>query len=304
MKLFKIGTRGSELALAQSILLRDALLQRHPHLVIETIVVQTQGDLQLDVPLGSSSPLDKGIFTKELEMSLLRNEIHAAVHSLKDLPTENPKDLILAAILPRGPTQDILISKWQGGLDALPKNGRAATASPRRTAQILKRRPDLTIEGIRGNVPTRIRKLAETDGLDAVVLAAAGLERLQLLLPGKLCAQLGLHAQVLNDFLPAPGQGAIAVQAKAQDAHTRHFLESVHDPITAECVHAERLLLEKLGGGCHLALGAHAEKHPEGIQLKAIWFNASQCHSAEAIAPHAEEVAIRVYSMLVEGSQS
>ena len=300
MNALKIGTRGSDLALAQTQILRNTLSSSHPDLPIEIAVIRTRGDAQLDAPLGPSSPLDKGAFTKELEAALLRREIHAAVHSLKDLPTENPAGLLLAAILPRASTNDILISKQPGGLAALPQNGRVATSSPRRSAQIRKHRPDLSVEGIRGNVPTRVRKLAETDGLHAIVLAEAGLERLQLLLPGGLCKQLGLHTQVLEDFLPAPGQGAIAVQAREDDAETRLLLTSVHDPTTAECVHAERLLLAKLGGGCHLALGARAQILQNAVHLKAIWFEgpATSSCSAEAAAPTAEEVAALVFSAL------
>ncbi len=292
MKVLKIGTRGSDLALAQTIILRDALSA--PDLLLETHIIQTQGDLRLDAPLGSSSPLDKGAFTKELEISLLRGEIHVAVHSLKDLPTENPPGLTVAAILPRGPTHDVLISKWPGGLEALPKNAHVATGSARRKAQILQDRPDLTVEGIRGNVPTRIRKLAETESLAALVLAQAGWERLQL--SEKLCNPLNLHTQILEHFLPAPGQGAIAVQARESDSPTCRLLASVHDPVTAECVTAERLLLAKLGGGCHLALGARAEKVSEGIHLQAIWFEDARQHFAEALAADTEEVAELVFA--------
>jgi hydroxymethylbilane synthase len=296
VKALKIGTRGSDLALVQTKILQESLAVGHPNLVVEVHVIHTQGDLRLDAPLGSASPLDKGAFTKELEAALLRQEIDVAVHSLKDLPTENTAGLTLAAILARGPVEDVLISKCSGGIDALPLGARIATGSARREAQALKQRPDLIVEGIRGNVPTRIRKLAQTEGLAAIILAAAGLERLDL--PQTLCKELGLHTHVLEDFLPAPGQGAIAVQAREADLQTCRLLTSIHDPVTAECVQAERLLLEKLGGGCHLALGARAKKMQNQIHLKAVWFEGAKCRSAETMASNAQEAATLVFSML------
>jgi hydroxymethylbilane synthase len=300
VKTLRIGTRGSDLALAQTKILQDTLSATHSDLVTEIHIIHTQGDLRLDVPLGSTSPLDKGAFTKELEVALLRGDIDAAVHSLKDLPTANTAGLTLAAILSRGPVEDVLISKWPGGLDALPQGACLATGSARRKAQALRRRPDLIVEGIRGNVPTRIRKLADKKDLAAVILAAAGLERLDL--SNNLCKELGLHTYVLEDFLPAPGQGAIAVQARDADGETHRLLASVHHPTTAECVQAERFLLEKLGGGCHLALGARASKRQDQIHLEAVWVEGTQYHSAEATALNAQEVAILVYSALTRPS--
>lgn len=296
MKTLRIGTRGSDLALAQTKILQDALSATHSNLVTEIRIIHTQGDLRLDAPLGSASPLDQGAFTKELEVALLREDIDVAIHSLKDLPTANTAGLTLAAILSRGPVEDVLISKRPGGLDALPQCARLATGSARRKAQALRQRPDLIVEGIRGNVPTRIRKLADKEDLAAIILAAAGLERLDL--SDNLCRELGLHTSVLEDFLPAPGQGAIAVQAREADGETHHLLASVHNPTTAECVQAERLLLEKLGGGCHLALGARASKRQDQIHLKAVWVEGTHYHSAEATAVTAQEVAALVYSAL------
>ncbi len=298
MKTLRIGTRGSDLALAQTKILQDSLSATH--LITEIHIIHTQGDLRLNAPLGSASPLDKGAFTKELEVALLREEIDVAVHSLKDLPTENTAGLTLAAILSRGPVDDVLISKWSGGLHGLPQCARIATGSARRKAQALRQRPDLIVEGIRGNVPTRVRKLADREDLAAVILAAAGLERLDL--PENLCKELGLYTHVLEDFLPAPGQGAIAVQAREADLRTCRLLAAVHDPVTAACVQAERLLLEKLGGGCHLALGARAKKKQDQIHLKAIWFEGAQYHSAEATAPDAREVAALVFSALTDST--
>ncbi|ALJ57006.1 Porphobilinogen deaminase [Candidatus Xiphinematobacter sp. Idaho Grape] len=296
MKSLKIGTRGSDLALAQSLILQTALSRIYPKLSMDTVIVRTQADMRLDTPLGVDSPFDKGAFTKELETALLRKRIHVAVHSLKDLPVEDVPGLVVGAILPRASCEDFLISKQDGGLEALPRGGYVATGSQRRKSQILRHRPDLVVEGIRGNVATRLSKLARTSRLCAIIVARAGLERLYALVPGGLCEKLGLHAQALKDFLPAPGQGAIAVQVLEKDERTRQLLTPVHDPTTEECVRAERLLLKKLGGGCHSALGALAQPLAGAIYLQAAWFQGTFFRYAQATASNAEEVATQVFS--------
>lgn len=296
MKFLKIGTRGSDLALAQTLILQTALARIYPRLPMDRTIIYTQADIRLDTPLGIASSIDKGAFTKELEIALLQKKIHLAVHSLKDLPIEGPPGLILSAILPRASFEDCLISKQAGGIEALPKGAYVATSSQRRKAQLLKQRPDLMVEAIRGNVATRLAKLAQSDKLHAIIVAKAGLERLKILLPGGLCAKLGLYAQSLEDFLPAPGQGAIAIQTLKKDQETRELLMPVHDPLTEKCVRAERLLLNKLGGGCHAALGALAQPLPEAISLQAIFFQGPACYYAQATASNAEEVAMRVFS--------
>jgi len=301
MKSLRIGTRGSDLALAQSLILQIALSQAYPELSIDTIVIRTQGDVRLDAPLGIASPLDRGAFTKELETALLQKTVHVAVHSLKDLPVENTPGLIIGATLPRASCEDFLISKQAGGLEALPRGARVATGSQRRRFQILRQRPDLVVEGIRGNVATRLAKLAGTNGLHAIIVARAGLERLYALVPGGLCERLGLYAKALKDFLPAPGQGAIAIQVLEKDKQTRQLLMPVHDSPTEECVRAERLLLKKLGGGCHSALGALAKPLPGAIYLQATWFQGISFRYAQATASTAEEVATQVFSTFSQG---
>lgn len=247
------GTRGSDLALAQTKIVGDLLKAAHPGLEVETIIIKTTGDRRLDVSLSAPGALEKGLFTKELEEALLAETIDAAVHSLKDLPTEQPAGLTLAAILERADPSDVLVSKHAGGLAGLPEGARVATSSPRRKAQLHHLRSDLAVEEIRGNVPTRLRKLAENPELDGLLLAKAGLDRL-----GHHIIPEGLTATVIPEILPAPGQGAIAIECRGNDGRVIDALRALHHEDTARCVTAERNLLLELGGGCSLPLGALA----------------------------------------------
>jgi len=248
-----LGTRGSDLALAQTRIVAEKLRTAHPRLAIETKIIKTTGDQRLDVSLSAPGTLDKGLFTKELEEALFAGEIDAAVHSLKDLPTEQPPGLILGAILERADPSDVLVAKVAGGWKALPQGATVATSSPRRKAQLLHLRPDLHVVEIRGNVPTRLRKLAEDPTMDGLLLAKAGLDRL-----GHQIIPAGLHWAVVSEMLPAPGQGAIAIECRANDPATRTVLQPIHHEETARCVNAERDLLRSLGGGCSLPLGVLA----------------------------------------------
>lgn len=252
MSSFVFGTRGSDLALAQTRLASALLQKAHPGLAIETRIIKTTGDARLDVSLAAPGSLEKGLFTKELEEALYRDEIHAAVHSLKDLPTEVPPGLALGAILERADPSDVLVSKHPGGLAGLPEGALVATSSPRRKAQLLNVRPDLRVEEIRGNVPTRLRKLAESPTLQGLVLAKAGLDRLGDIVPA------GLLVSIIAEMLPAPGQGAIAIECRDGDTDTLSLLAAIHHEPTAQCVFAERKLLSSLGGGCSLPVGALA----------------------------------------------
>lgn len=253
MSSLRLGTRGSELALAQTRIVAEGLRAAHPGLAVETRIIKTTGDRRLDVSLASPGPLAKGLFTKELEEALLAGKIDAAVHSLKDLPTEQPSRLVLGAILKRADPSDTLVSKIPGGLTGLPAGACVATSSPRRKAQLLHLRPDLRVIDIRGNVPTRLRKLADDPAMDGLLLAQAGLDRL-----GPGVVPDGLHAAIIPEILPAPGQGAIAVECLADDAETRRILQAVHHAETACCVQEERRLLRELGGGCSLPFGTLA----------------------------------------------
>ena len=241
----RIGTRGSALALAQSGLVQKLLGGESR---CSLTVIETTGDRN---PLASLRRIGgKGIFTKEIDTALLEGRIDLAVHSLKDLPTEEIPGLAIGALLKREDPRDALVSRGGVGLDALPKGAVVGTSSFRRRAQLLARRPDLTVEDLRGNVPTRIARVL-TGTVDAIVIAAAGLNR------------LGMEseiAEIIDEsvMLPAPGQGIVAVQIRADDMQTRAALQPIHDPgAEAEAI-AERTFLSGLGGGCLVPVGARA----------------------------------------------
>ncbi|HEY5706610.1 MAG TPA: hydroxymethylbilane synthase [Terrimicrobiaceae bacterium] len=246
-----LGTRGSDLALAQTQIVADKLRAAHAGLAIEIKRIKTTGDKNLDLSLSGS--FDRGLFTKELEEALIAGRIDAAVHSLKDLPTDQPSELVFGAILERADSSDVLVSKQPGGLAGLPIGAVVATSSPRRQVQVLLLREDLRIVEIRGNVPTRLRKLATDSSLHGLLLAKAGLDRL-----GSQFLPPGLHVTVVEQILPAPGQGAIAVQCRNSDSASFELLRAIHHEPTALCVTAERDFLRAQGGGCHVAIAARA----------------------------------------------
>jgi hydroxymethylbilane synthase len=246
-----LGTRGSDLALAQTRIVAHKLRAAHAGLSIDIKPIKTTGDKRLDLSL--SGPLSRGLFTKELEEALIAGKIDAAVHSLKDLPTDQPDDLVFGAILERADSSDVLVSKQEGGLAGLPIGAVLATSSPRRQVQILLLRDDLRFVEIRGNVPTRLRKLATDPSLQGLLLAKAGLDRL-----GQEFVPPGLHVVVIEQILPAPGQGAIAVQCRKSDSDSAGLLRAIHHESTALCVAAERDFLRAQGGGCHVAIAARA----------------------------------------------
>jgi hydroxymethylbilane synthase len=264
-----LGTRGSDLALVQTRETAARLLAAHPELDVQERIIKTTGDQRLDVSLSSPGSLDKGLFTKELEEALFRNEIHAAVHSLKDLPTEQPSGLLVGAVLERADPSDCLASKHSGGWQGLPRGATVATSSPRRKNQLLALRPDLQIVEIRGNVPTRIRKILESPILDALIVASAAVERLGAIIPS------GLEITVIKEMLAAPGQGAIAIECRTDDDATLAILAAIHHEPTARCVAAERDLLRSLGGGCHMPLGVRAEIRNGAVELVAAIFDES-----------------------------
>jgi len=289
VKTLILGTRGSDLALAQTRQVAALLRAAHPGLTVEERIIRTTGDARLDVSLSAPGSLDKGLFTKELEEALLRGEIDAAVHSLKDLPVESPAGLQLGAILERENPDDLLVSRHPGGIAVLPKNARVGTSSLRRKCFLEWKRPDLEIVEIRGNVPTRIRKLAEADALDAIVIAGAGVRRLQA--AGVPLALESLFVTALDFMLPAPGQGAIALECRFADVVIQDLLAAIHDPATATCVNAERAVLAGLGGGCHLPLGARAQIGPDAtITLRATWFGKKPARYVEQSAAISESL--------------
>ena len=248
MKLI-FATRPSKLARWQTNYIINALQKIHPQLECEEKVITTQGDKILDKPLPEIG--GKGLFTQELESELLSGAVHCAVHSLKDLPVENPAGLTVGCIPARAEVRDALISAHGYIVSTLPNGASVGTSSLRRAAQILSLRPDLNIQSLRGNVDTRLRKTLDGQ-YDAIILAGAGLTR------------LGLENHVtewlsLDVMLPAPGQGALAVQCRADDASTLEFLSSLEDEATRKAVTAERAFLQGLGGGCSVPVAAFAE---------------------------------------------
>jgi hydroxymethylbilane synthase len=253
------ATRPSALARWQTQWVINALKSLHPGLECEEKVITTQGDKILDKPLPEIG--GKGLFTQELEMELLAGTVHCAVHSLKDLPVENPVGLTIGCIPARAEVRDALISKNGYTLATLPTGSTVGTSSLRRAAQLLSARPDLHTGPLRGNVDTRVRKTLDGQ-YDAIILAGAGLIR------------LGLEKTVtewlsLDMMLPAPGQGALAVQCRADDRETRARLASLEDSSARKSVTAERAFLSGLGGGCSVPVAAFATVESAALSLPA-----------------------------------
>jgi hydroxymethylbilane synthase len=247
MAVVRIGTRQSALALVQARLVQSALAERG--VASELVTFTTVGDKRLDEPLHVIG--GKGLFTKELEVALANATIDCAVHSLKDLPTDSPAGLEVVAVLPREDPRDVLVvgpAVVAVGLDDLPRGARVGTSSLRRRAQLAARRPDLEAVELRGNVPTRLRKV-EDGQVHAAILAAAGLHRLD--------ANQDITAYLdAPGWLPAPGQGAIAVQTRVDDVGMRRTAGSLNDAETMMAVTAERAMLGALEGGCQVPIGA------------------------------------------------
>lgn len=258
MKVFRIGTRGSPLALTQANMVADALRAAHGwgSDAVELVVIRTTGDRVQDRALAEIG--GKALWTKELDRALLAGEIDCAVHSMKDVETIRPEAIAIAALLPRADVRDRLIGAES--IAALPQDARIGTSSPRRSAQLRRLRPDLRIELLRGNVETRLKKLAAGE-CDATLLAAAGLDRLGR---GDVGAAIPLDV-----MLPAPAQGAVGIEARADDLATRHLLAAIDDPITHGCVMVERALLAGLGADCHSPVAALATVAGERLTLRA-----------------------------------
>jgi hydroxymethylbilane synthase len=257
-QILRIGTRASRLALWQANWVRERLEERHTGLEVRLVEIRTQGDRILDVPLAKVG--GKGLFVKEIEEALLGGEIELAVHSMKDVPTLLPPGLELHCTTERADARDVVVLRKSGQsfLD-LPRKATVGTSSLRRRAQILHHRPDLQIVDLRGNVETRLRKL-EGEGLDAIVLAAAGLhrlgfgERISEYLPVDLC-------------LPAIGQGALGLECRGDDRVTHELIDFLHHPATGYAVAAERAFLHRLEGGCQVPVAAYGRIEGERLEL-------------------------------------
>ncbi|HVV79152.1 MAG TPA: hydroxymethylbilane synthase [Pseudolabrys sp.] len=258
----RIGTRGSPLALVQARTVRDRLaaaLGRSAD-TIELKIIRTTGDTIVDRPLAEEG--GKGLFTKEIEEALMRGDIDLAVHSAKDMPTFLPPGLVLAACLEREDPRDVFISAKAKTIAALPQGARVGTASLRRQAIMKRARPDLEVAPLRGNVETRLRKLDGGEA-DAIILALAGLRRLGL--EGR-----ATRIMSADEFLPAAGQGAIAIETREDDATTRALLAKIDHADTSMAVTAERAFLAVLDGSCKTPIGAHAIIEGEALRFRGL----------------------------------
>jgi hydroxymethylbilane synthase len=308
-----IATRGSPLALAQSNLIAAAGQQLFPQLAFELKIIKTTGDkLQKASMANVNGGLPKGLFTKELEIALLANEADIAVHSLKDLPTELPTGLILAATPRRADVRDVLIYRTESNsksalrglkpcatLKDFPQGATIATSSTRRKAQLLAARPDLKVVEIRGNVGTRMQKVAEHTEFDATVLAVAGITRLGFTISanGKIHGDgvpEGVLASVLDldVMLPAVGQGAIGIESRANDERISKICEGLNHLDTFQCVTAERAFLAGMGGGCQSPVAAYGQILKDEISLRAISFANGPMRRAEGTRPIKEAAAL------------
>ena len=256
-----IGSRGSELALWQANFVKKELEKNNRNISVEIQIIKTKGDKTLDVALSKIG--DKSLFTKELEIELLNKKIDLAVHSLKDLQTEIPKGLKLAAVTKRHNVQDVLIARKKGTtIFNLPDGATIATGSLRRKCQLLHLRPDLNIVDLRGNVPSRIKKFLESDW-DAIILARAGVERLKL--------DKHISSIIKTDvMLPAVGQGALGIETRSDNKIVNEIVKSIHHEETYKAVLAERALLKTLEGGCQVPIGAFAEVKKNGLHIDAL----------------------------------
>jgi hydroxymethylbilane synthase len=275
----QIATRGSALALAQAQAVLVQCQAAFPDRQFELKVIKTTGD-KLQTASLTSLNLPKGLFTKELEAALLTGEADLAVHSLKDLPTELPAGLVLGAVGKREDPRDVLIARAPTRLADLLQGATVATSSTRRSAFLLDRRPDLNIVAIRGNVPTRLKRLAEKPELDALVLAAAGLIRLSYNF-----REINAEPLSFDEMLPCVGQAAIGVEIRAGDSEIAAICLKLNDPVTFACVSAERAFLKGMGGGCQVPIAAYAEAHNDQVHLRATSFYSKPARRGEITGP-------------------
>jgi hydroxymethylbilane synthase len=291
-----LGSRGSELALVQARLVEQTLRRAWPKLEIALEIIRTTGD-EKSALVADRKAGRKGMFTREIEQQLLVRRIDLAVHSAKDLPSEQPDELEVRATLPRANTEDVLITKWGASLTSLPEGATIATGSVRRQHQLHWQRPDLQIAGLRGNVPTRLRKLEENDSWSGIILARAGLERLELKIPMEVLPP--------NDFLPAGGQGIIALQTRRGDAEARRLVEAINDQATLIALRAEREFLRLFDGDCDSPVGVQAKIEGERLHLRAQIFEtattAPRVGTAEGVARDPEAIAATLLRQIYGG---
>ncbi len=274
-----VGTRGSALALVQADMVEKLLGDAFPEMEIVRNVIVTTGDRRTDVPLSevakTEDVLDKGVFTKELEIALEAGEVDLAVHSLKDVPTVLPEGFEIVSVLERAPVNDVLISKAKGGLDGLRQGATVATSSVRRQKMLQWLRPDIKLVDIRGNVPTRLRKLAESNEVDAIILAEAGLVRLGYDALGEIQTEAGnVYGERIDPekFLPAAGQGCVGIEVRKGDAATISCVQKICHQPTFTRIKAEREFLRLLDGGCHTPVGVATQLFGDKILMEGIVF--------------------------------
>ncbi|MCJ7545430.1 MAG: hydroxymethylbilane synthase [Deltaproteobacteria bacterium] len=295
MKQIKIGTRGSKLALQQSAWVRKRIAERHPELSIEVVRIKTTGDKITDVPLAQVG--GKGLFVKEIEEALLRGDIDLAVHSMKDVPTDLPSGLHLGAITEREDPRDVLISREGQRLKQLPVGARIGTSSLRRKAQLLAINPQWEIIPLRGNLDTRIRRL-ETAGLDAVIVAAAGVRRMGL-------EQKVTEPLPFTTMLPAVGQGALGIECR-EEGGINELIAFLRHAESTMAVQGERAFLRRLEGGCQVPIAAYGKVERGRLLLRGLVarLDGSQLFRAEAQGDDPESVGKQVAEdLLVQGAE-
>ena len=294
MELLRIATRKSPLALWQTEHVAARLRAAHPGLEVALVPLSTRGDEVLDRSLAAIG--GKGLFLKELELAMQRGEADCAVHSLKDVPMELEPGFALPAILARADPADAFVSHRYDGIDALPQGARVGTSSLRRQAQLRARRPDLQLLDLRGNVNTRLGRL-DAGEYEAIVLACAGLQRLGF--DARIRARLSAP-----DWLPAPAQGAIAIESREGDAAVQALLAALDDAPTRRCVEAERAMNRALHGSCHVPVAAFAQSLPDGrLHLQGLVGDAGNGRlvRAEHAGDAAEALGAEVARRLLEG---
>jgi hydroxymethylbilane synthase len=276
----RLATRESKLALWQAHFVKDALEQAHPNLEVEILGMTTQGDRDKNSPLAKLG--GKGVFVKELELALLENRADIAVHSMKDVPAEMPEGLDIVAICEREDPRDALVSNRYGSFDELPAGAKVGSSSLRRRLQMQARRPELNYLDVRGNVGTRLQKLDEGE-YDAIVLAVAGLKRLEL-------ADRITQPMDPSDSTPSAGQGAVGIEARVNDERTLGLLAPINHPDTFDCVTCERVVSTQLGASCELPIAAFATLEGEEISLRAYVGGADESIRESRTSARAERI--------------
>ncbi|MEO1856530.1 MAG: hydroxymethylbilane synthase [Rubritalea sp.] len=274
-----VGTRGSALALVQATMTEGLLREAFPEAEIVRKVITTTGDRRTDVSLADVAKIegvfDKGVFIKELELALESGEIDIAVHSLKDVPTVLEDQFEIISVLERAAVADVLVTKQPGGIDALPQGAKVASSSCRRQKMLRWIRPDIEMVDIRGNVPTRLRKLAESQDIDGILLAEAGLVRLGYNATGEMTTEAGSvygDAVDAERFLPAAGQGAVGIEVRKGDEVSAAFVRAINHEPTMTRITAEREFLRLLDGGCHTPVGVTSHIFGDSLLMEGIVF--------------------------------